>query len=485
MTQVFISYSRRDLDFVEKLAADLKAAGLDVWYDLSGLEGGTRWSREIQKAIRESQYVLIVLSPDSVDSKWVEEEFLYASELGKKIIPLFYKQCARPFGYRTLHFIDIQGDKYKQKFNEILRSLDVKPIVPKKQPASKKVESVPAKPEKKEESPKPKKVSAQRKWDSKNISILVALATLILVLVFGLPQILPQAENTPQPTKSIVTSTRTHFIVPTLREQNTPIVLDSTPTRTPFIVPTLREQDTLTATPLLTESTDDFEVEKMVLVPAGEFTMGSNYGDDDEIPVHKVNLDAFYMDIYEVTNDKYKECVDAGSCSEPKSVARYNDPDYANYPVVNVDWIQAHNYCEWRGGGLPSETQWEKAARGTDERTYPWGAGFDCSRANYYDSVQRKYCVGDTTKVGSYESGVSPYGNYDMAGNVWEWTADWYDAYPGNTNSSRNYGTIYRVLRGGAWYYLGYELRVSDRIGFFPSQYNNSIGFRCARDATP
>ena len=114
MTQVFISYSRRDLAFVEGLAADLKASGLDVWYDLSGLGGGSRWSREIEKAIRDSQYVLVVLSPDSVVSKWVEEEFLYASELEKKIIPLFYKPCALPFGYRTLHFVDVQGSKYKR-----------------------------------------------------------------------------------------------------------------------------------------------------------------------------------------------------------------------------------------------------------------------------------------------------------------------------------------------------------------------------------
>ena len=134
MTQVFISYSRKDLAFVEQLAADLQAAGLDVWYDLSGLEGGSRWSRELEKAIRESQYVLVALSPDSVSSKWVEEEFLYASELGKKIIPLFYRQCSIPFGYRTLHFIDIQGDKYKQKFNEILRAIDVEKVMKEKAP---------------------------------------------------------------------------------------------------------------------------------------------------------------------------------------------------------------------------------------------------------------------------------------------------------------------------------------------------------------
>ena len=132
MAQVFISYSRKDLDFIEQLASDLKETGLSVWYDLSGLDGGARWSREIEKAIRASQYVLVVLSPDSVASKWVEEEFLYASELDKKIVPLFYRQCSLPFGYRTLHFVNVQGDNYRQNFGEILRALDTEPVVQKK-----------------------------------------------------------------------------------------------------------------------------------------------------------------------------------------------------------------------------------------------------------------------------------------------------------------------------------------------------------------
>jgi hypothetical protein len=124
--QVFISYSRRDLDFVEQLVADLQVAGLDVWYDLSGLEGGARWRIEIERAIRESHYVLIVLSPDSVVSEWVEREYLFANNIGKKIIPLFYKPCDLPMYYLNMHFIDIQGDKYPKNYKEILRALDIK-----------------------------------------------------------------------------------------------------------------------------------------------------------------------------------------------------------------------------------------------------------------------------------------------------------------------------------------------------------------------
>ena len=128
MTKVFISYSRKDLDFVEELASDLQDVGFNVWYDLSGLEGGSRWSQEIEKAIRTSDHVIMVISPDSITSKWVEEEFLLAGELKKNIIPLHYRKSGIPFGYRTLHFINIQGKQYKQNFHQITRALGVRSL---------------------------------------------------------------------------------------------------------------------------------------------------------------------------------------------------------------------------------------------------------------------------------------------------------------------------------------------------------------------
>ncbi len=164
MTKVFISYSRMDIAFVEQLVSDLKETGLDVWYDLSGLDGGVRWRIEIEKAIRESQYVLVVLSPDSVASEWVEREYLFSSTHGKKIIPLFYKPCDLPMYYLNVQYIDVQGANYKRNFGEILRTMGVRPVVQKKPPKPEAVKSVPAKlKEKKEETPKPKKGGAQRK----------------------------------------------------------------------------------------------------------------------------------------------------------------------------------------------------------------------------------------------------------------------------------------------------------------------------------
>jgi len=215
MTRIFISYSRRDLDFVEQLAADLQAAGLDVWYDLYGLEGGQRWRIEIEKAIRESQYVIVVLSPDSVVSTWVEEEILYARNLKRKIVPLFYKPCDIPLGFQTLHFIDVQESKYFQNFKEILRALDIKHSD--REIAEKVVHK---KPEKLEEAPKPKKIRTNRKWYQQNtILLFIVTLGLILVAVFGLPALIGKLESplvdTPHPTttntsiKSVATNSKT------------------------------------------------------------------------------------------------------------------------------------------------------------------------------------------------------------------------------------------------------------------------------------
>jgi formylglycine-generating enzyme required for sulfatase activity len=205
-------------------------------------------------------------------------------------------------------------------------------------------------------------------------------------------------------------------------------------------------------------------------------------------PEHPVDLDAFYIDFYEVTNALYKVCEAEGVCDPPQSSGSQNHPDYYdnpqfdNYPVINVDWYQARTYCQWRGARLPTEAEWEKAARGTDGRRYPWGAGLDESFANFH------WSVGDTTEAGDYEDGKSPYGLYDMAGNVWEWvnSLDWeypYDATDGRESPEDN-GS--RIMRGGGWGADG-DISVSTyiRFAYEPSHTNVDLGFRCAMDANP
>ena len=219
--------------------------------------------------------------------------------------------------------------------------------------------------------------------------------------------------------------------------------------------------------------------------------MGSNNGNADEQPVHTVFLDAYYIDKYEVTNALYKDCVQAGVCAPPEfnnSYLRptyYGDPRYDDYPVIGVTWDMAKAYCEWRGARLLTEAEWEKAARGTDSRMYPWGNSIDQTRANYNNNADLNY-MGDTSKVDAYPSGVSPYGAFDMAGDVWEWVADIYDAnYYAASPLANPLGPTsgpYRVIRGGSWDSNGMSLRTSRRSWNDPSSANIYIGFRCGRN---
>jgi len=247
---------------------------------------------------------------------------------------------------------------------------------------------------------------------------------------------------------------------------------------------------------------------RLVYVPAGQFTMGLTAAQaqtllrscsqcpintfDNSQPAHTVRLDAFWMDLTEVTNAQYARCVAAGACSPPPSSSSptrsdyYGNPAYDDFPVVHMTWEAAATYCRWAGGRLPTEAEWEYAARGTDGRLFPWGdQPPDVTLAN------TALAIGDLTAVGAYPQGASPFGLLDMAGNAWEWVADWYepDYYTyspevnpqGPTASQQGW----RCGRGGSYYWGEGFASVAYHDGFDPNKANAGVGFRCVIPANP
>ena len=230
----------------------------------------------------------------------------------------------------------------------------------------------------------------------------------------------------------------------------------------------------------------------MALIPAGEFTMGiddagienvtkkvggSRKDQENATPAHKETLPDYYMDKYEVTNAQYKKFAEATKHAAPEFWEEGKMPEgKKKHPVVGVSWHDAEAYCKWAGKRLPTEAEWEKAARGTDGRLFPWGDKFARANANTRSGGKE-----NTTPVGSYPAGASPYGCYDMAGNVLEWTASHYLAYPGTKHEDEFYGDERYVSRGGSWDDEDYYATCTSRTIFSPETTFEHLGFRCSR----
>jgi len=280
------------------------------------------------------------------------------------------------------------------------------------------------------------------------------------------------------------------------------------------------------------------------LIPAGSFLMGSDKVDTsgkqqeyglvkplflDEHPAHRVELPDYYIDRYEISNAQYKKFVLETGRAEPFSwtqngfnllesrlrasdleTLRWIATEYFKFdidtrsvtkkrllqlmqkdramknrlPVTSVSWYDANTYCQWAGKRLPGEAEWEKAARGEDGREFPWGNEWDTGLTNVGDDADWE---GGIAPVGSYENNQSPYGVYDMAGNVWEWTADWYQPYANNDYTSKDFGETQKVIRGGGGgvghYSLSFFFRSAMRGNAAPNTQSGDVGFRCAWDA--
>jgi formylglycine-generating enzyme required for sulfatase activity len=354
---------------------------------------------------------------------------------------------------------------------------------------------------------------------------ILALCAAVLMACDGL---VPTPTETPVPT-----NTPTATFVPTLTPEPTHT---STPTLTPTPTTTFTPEPTHTplpsATPTIVPMPESPSLGDtwtrpgdavMVYVPAGEFQMGSTDGEvdealrlcnedfgscewvwfADELPMHAVELDGFWIDRAEVTNDQYRQCVEAGGCHPPADDSShtrrnyYGDSDFDDYPVIHVSWRQAADYCEWAGARLPTEAEWEYAARGPEGWRYPWGNAFDGTRLNYCDAscetewADESFDDGyfDTAPVGSYPTGTSWCGALDMAGNVLEWVADryaedYYDRSPAKNPTGPSSG-IQRVLRGGSWTNVPSFVRSADREWADPNNQTSNFGFRCIGSPEP
>ncbi len=491
MWDVFISHAWEDKeDIARPLAEALREEGLRVWYDEFTLTLGDSLRRSIDRGLAESKYGVVILSPHFFAKEWPKRELdgLVAREVssGKTILPVWHNvtwEDVRRFSPTLADKLAVSTAKgLDAVVEEILRALhvDVRLEVNRRGALA--------------ESPSVAKRVLAKPRRPVNWKRVGAIAGVIAVVIALGTWLVPNAADflsarlseTPVAAVTPKSPTDTPTVTPTNGPTDTPVISTATPTSIPTMAPI--------AVQTMVAWEKDNSV--MVYVPAGEFIMGSDKGEVNEQPVHTVYLDAFYMDKTEVTNAQYQRCVEAGACRTPTcdwGEPTYGDASKADHPVVCVNWNDAQAYCAWAGKRLPTEAEWEKAARGTDGRTYPWGNTFDGSRLNFCD----RNCEFDwkdsdaddgyaqTAPVGSYPQGASPHGALDMAGNVWEWEADWYDAgyysqSPGRNPPGPDSGQ-YRVLRGGSWHDGGGFGRGAARNGGNPGDRGNYAGFRCAR----
>jgi formylglycine-generating enzyme required for sulfatase activity len=394
---VFISYAREDQAYARRLADNLRERGFGVWMD-DRIDFGDRWWREIVRAVRASAAFIVVMTPDSEDSEWVEREILLAHAERKPIFPLLLRGKVNPL-LITVQYADLTpGQMPSDDFYERLVQVAPCESKVKKRPSARQV----------------------------------------------------------QPTQTSSFARQ--------------------PIAEPQVVAVEREP---------------FEPE-LILIPAGEFLMGSDPKKDkdahrNEQPQHRLYLPDYYIAKTPVTNAEYLTFVEATSQKPPKRWKKGRPPkSKEDHPVVYVTWDDAVAYCKWltettgRSYRLPSEAEWEKAARGTDGRIYPWGDRWDAKRCN-----TREGGLGDTTPVGMYSpQGDSPYGCVDMAGNVWEWCATrWGKSYPCDVTEDEWSEKYFqekgvRVLRGGSWLDFQDGARCAFRRWDLPSFRNVDYGYR-------
>jgi len=551
--KVFLCHAHSDKDAVKALYARLKREGVDVWLDKEKLLPGADWELEIRKAVREADVVVVCLSKQFNQAGFRQKEVRIALDAAMEkpegeifIIPARLEECDTLESLSKWHWVDLfesdgfqrlilalrlRAERIGAALQQHRRATISRPKLDAEQEAARakaKLEAEELEKQKaareiaeqadretaekarlKAEELERQRLASEKAEKDAQEKAAAEKARLEAEETEKRRLAREKAEKDAQEKAAAEKTARLEAEEAekrrlarekverrkTPRKPNTAIILGGIGLVGIIFVAVIASLlgEFFNPHPDSSDYIDAYGV-PMRLVPASDFTMSE--GDQ----AHTVYLDAFYMDKYEVTNALYKACEEAGGCETPpqstNSYARdsyYGTSEFDNYPVIYVDWNQAQVYCEWRGGSLPTEAQWEKAARGTDGRTYPWGDTFDGTKVNFcdkncsFDWADKTVDDGfaDTSPVGSYESGQSPYGIYDLAGNVWEWTADWYSETYYKTSPTENplgpeSGT-YRVLRGGSWYSNVNYARSSIRNWVTPVDSYDYVGFRCAR----
>jgi len=475
MARIFISYARKHEAFARQLATSLSKAGADVWLDVEDIPAGMNWSSAIQEGLDLCDVMLVVITPESMASENVENEWQYYLDDRKIVIPVLLEKAKVHFQIRRLQYVDFLAQKYETAFaqlhSELRRkgvdlkpisaddrnvTLPVKPLLPEREDTAVEA-SVPTKP--------------RTSWVIGGIATLLIVILAIIALNSG---ILNPPISTP--TSEVVAQITTAAPA----ETQEPTSTDAPAQVSAFEIALQRAEGGVTRNedwqPFVTVFPDDPTGAEMMLVPLGEFMMGNNDGRDDEKPVHKQVVDSpFWIDRTEVTRGMYALCVTAGKCTTtPENLHSTHDAQ----PVNLVTWFQARDYCAWRGGRLPSEREWEYTARGPDGWLYPWGNEFKAENVIFIFNSRNV-----TSDVGSKSEGESWVGALDLSGNTWEWMNSIYSSYPFDANDGREIDNdnSTRVLRGGSFLNFEDDMRSTIRINFDPTRQIYDFGFRCTR----
>jgi formylglycine-generating enzyme required for sulfatase activity len=535
--KVFLCHAHSDAATVRALYLRLRREGVDVWLDKEKLLPGSDWEYEIRKAVRESDVVVVCLSKQFNQAGFRQKEVRIALDTAMEkpegeifIIPARLEECENLESLSKWHWVDLfETDGYQKLIRALRMRADRIGATLRIRRGGQSTISRPKNNEP-EKTTEPSTSNANvgsvvvpETWETQNFEKTEDEA----VEKGSLEQEeREKAEKVEQEKRDALVKAKREraerravqiaAIKETFSKSFNQFKL-AIPKAKPFLriggilgiifilfwvgswaiskfPPILTETliPTKVSTPTAYKGSLQFQINAakdvtMVLVPEGEFIMGSDAGLNGEEPSHQVILPAYYIDKYEVTDFQYKRCADDGLCGRPDNT----DENNGNYPVVYVTWYMAKAYCEWRGDAarLPTEAEWEKAARGPNGRVFPWGDGIDKTYANYNNHI------GSRQLIGHYDpKGNSFYSATDMAGNVWEWVADWYsetyymtylkNQWPPNPKGPDSGQD--RVIRGGSWNSIStWELYTYYRNKLDPTSVRNDVGFRCARNANP